>query len=175
MSAMREGDCIEQMQGMEAASIDAVVCDPPYSLRLMGASWDSHRSQHAFQEWCREWATEALRVLKPGGHLLAFGGTRTYHRLASGIEDAGFEIRDSLLWLYGSGFGKSWNFASSLEAIDRREVAWRPLSGLRGIHGTCWGPLIRRGLVEYNAEAHLWVLTEAGRAALGEGERDGGA
>jgi hypothetical protein len=63
----------------------------------------------AFQEWSRIWATEALRVLKPGGHLLAFGGTRTYHRLACAVEDAGFEIRDSLIWLYGSGFPKSHN------------------------------------------------------------------
>ena len=71
-----------------------------------------------FQAWCQEWATEALRVLKPGGHLLAFGGTRTYHRLACGIEDAGFEVRDSIHWIYGSGFPKSMNVA---KAIDKEQ------------------------------------------------------
>ena len=73
-------------------------CDSP--------SWDRHPREDmvAFQQWCAEWATECLRVLKPGGHLLAFGGTRTWHRLACAVEDAGFEIRDSIAWLYGSGF-----------------------------------------------------------------------
>ena len=63
-----------------------------------------------FQQWCEQWTVECLRVLKPGGHLLAFGGTRTWHRLACAIEDAGFEVRDSIAWMYGSGFAKSWNF-----------------------------------------------------------------
>ncbi len=70
-----------------------------------------------FQEWCEEWATECLRVLKPGGHLLAFGGTRTWHRLACAVEDAGFEVRDSIAWLYGSGFPKSLDVS---KAIDKR-------------------------------------------------------
>lgn len=69
----------------------------------------SRAAHHVFQAWCEAWATEAFRVLKPGGHLLAFGGARTFHRLAAGIEDAGFEIRDSIVWLYGSGFPKSRN------------------------------------------------------------------
>ena len=164
-----EGDCIEAMAAMDEASVDAIVCDPPYGLEFMGKDWDrfagravgaSERAEHmnrsksygpwgrrdrpimpndngrrnerclkcgkwrissnrctcanpeweyrtrdeappamrAFQEWTREWAHEAKRVLKPGGHLLAFGGTRTYHRLACAIEDAGFEIRDSIGW-----------------------------------------------------------------------------
>lgn len=78
-------------------------CDVP--------EWDRHpvTDMHTFQEWCEEWGREALRVLKPGGHLAAFGGTRTYHRLTSGLEDAGFEIRDTIAWLYGSGFPKSLN------------------------------------------------------------------
>lgn len=85
---------------------------------FMGSKWDDHGSPQEFQAWCETWAAECLRVLKPGGHLLAFGGTRTYHRLACAIEDAGFEIRDSILrlggdatpnlgpelhWIYGSG------------------------------------------------------------------------
>lgn len=74
-------------------------------------------SGHEFQDWCRLWATECLRVLKPGGHLLAFGGTRTWHRLACAVEDAGFEIRDSIAWLYGSGFPKSLDVS---KAIDKR-------------------------------------------------------
>jgi DNA modification methylase len=168
-----QGDCIEHMGEMEEASVDAVVCDPPYGLEFMGKEWDrlgggerksskpgigdrptgwvSNRGWNTMrcrtcghlghggspcscdkpdfaaaddrmqkmQGWHHAWATEALRVLRPGGHLLAFGGTRTYHRLACAIEDAGFEIRDSILnvngggdaaessgllaWIYGSG------------------------------------------------------------------------
>ena len=79
-----------------------------------------------FQSWCTEWATEALRVLKPGGHLLAFGGTRTWHRLACAVEDAGFEIRDSIAWMYGSGFPKSLDVS---KAIDKGEGYWRGKAG----------------------------------------------
>src|SRR5664279_137719 len=114
---VHHGDCIEVMQAMPADSVDAVVCDPPYGLEFMGKEWDGWDSSQAFQAWCQQWATEALRVLKPGGMLLAFGGTRTSHRLASGIEDAGFEIRDSITWMYGSGFPKSLDVG---KAIDKR-------------------------------------------------------
>jgi hypothetical protein len=109
-------------------SVDAVVTDPPYGLEFMG-EWDKdghQRTMLAFQNWTREWATEAYRLLKPGGHLLAFGGTRTHHRLASGIEDAGFEIRDSIAWLYGSGFPKSLDVG---KAIDRMAGAEREVVG----------------------------------------------
>jgi site-specific DNA-methyltransferase (adenine-specific) len=102
---LHEGDCLEVLAGMPDASIDAVVTDPPYSLSFMGRSWDTFKPSE-FQAWCEKWAGECLRVLKPGGYLLAFGGTRTYHRLACGIEDAGFEVRDSLHWIYGQGFPK---------------------------------------------------------------------
>lgn len=95
------GDCREVMAAMEAASIDAVVCDPPYELGFMGRAWDTSGIAYDVNVW-----RECLRLLKPGGHLLAFGGTRTYHRLACAVEDAGFEIRDSLHWIYGSGFPK---------------------------------------------------------------------
>jgi len=80
------------------------VTDPPYAFPgggFMGSSWDAFESPRRFEEWCREWAAECFRVLKPGGHLVAFGATRCYHRLASGVEDAGFEIRDSIHWVYG--------------------------------------------------------------------------
>jgi DNA modification methylase len=93
------GDCLEVLPTLAANSADAGVTDPPYGLRLMGKHWDHGVPGVAF--W-----TEALRLLKPGARLLAFGGTRTYHRMACAIEDAGFEIEDSLCWLYGSGFPK---------------------------------------------------------------------
>ena len=110
------GDCVEVMAAMPAESVDAVVCDPPYGLEFMGKAWDRYAPPQ-FAAWCETWAREALRVLKPGGHLLAFGGTRTFHRLTCGIEDAGFEVRDCLSWLYGSGFPKSLDVS---KALDKR-------------------------------------------------------
>ncbi|WP_454301132.1 DUF4406 domain-containing protein [Salana multivorans] len=110
------GDCLDVLREMPDASVDSVVTDPPYALEFMGRSWDGWSSPAAFQEWCTAWATECLRVLKPGGHMLAFGGSRTWHRLAGGIEDAGFEIRDSIAWLYGSGFPKSMDVAKAIDA-----------------------------------------------------------
>jgi hypothetical protein len=101
------GDSIEAMRAMPEASIDAIVTDPPYGLGFMGKAWDDLPPGE-------EWARECLRVLKPGGHLLAFGGTRTWHRLAVAVEDAGFEIRDSIAWLYGSGFPKSHDVGKAL-------------------------------------------------------------
>lgn len=163
------GRCEEVMRQMPAASVDAIVCDPPYGLEFMNEDWDApwkheiteHSAKEglvaprfgstrnpvcrtcrkmkrgsdrcrcetpefdespaddarAFQAWCEVWAAEAMRVLKPGGFLLAFGGTRTYHRLTCAVEDAGFEVKDSLLWLYGKGFPKSLNVA---RAIDKK-------------------------------------------------------
>lgn len=96
------GDCLEVLKDVPDNSIDSVVTDPPYGLSFMGKKWDYNVP--SVDIW-----KEVLRVLKPGGHLLAFGGTRTYHRLVVAIEDAGFEIRDQIQWLYGSGFPKSHN------------------------------------------------------------------
>lgn len=96
------GDCLLKLKELEADSIDSVVTDPPYGLSFMGKRWDY--DVPSVDIW-----REVLRVLKPGGHVLAFGGTRTYHRLVVNIEDAGFEIRDQLQWIYGSGFPKSHN------------------------------------------------------------------
>lgn len=104
--------CVEAMREMPEASVDAIVTDPPYELGFMGKRWDSTGIAYSLDLW-----REALRVLKPGGHLCAFGGTRTYHRMACAIEDAGFEIRDSLHWIYGSGFPKSLDVS---KAVDRR-------------------------------------------------------
>jgi DNA methylase len=105
------GDCVEVMRAMPEASVDAIVTDPPYLIGFMGRDWD-RVEQHAAVEWHERWAREAIRVLKPGGHLLAFGGARTYAWLTVGLAEAGFEIRDTLCWLYGQGFAKSWNFGT---------------------------------------------------------------
>lgn len=106
-----QGDCLEEMKKLPDRSIDAIVTDPPYELAFMGKKWDASGIAYNVDMW-----GECLRVLKPGGHLLAFGGARTYHRMACAIEDAGFEIRDSLHWVYGSGFPKSLDIG---KAIDR--------------------------------------------------------
>jgi len=98
------GDCLHVMAQMEACSVDAIVTDPPYELGFMGKAWDASGVAFRVDVW-----REARRVLKPGGHLLAFSGSRTYHRMACAIEDAGFEIRDQIMWVYGSGFPKSHN------------------------------------------------------------------
>jgi len=109
------GDCLDVMASMEPNSVDAIVTDPPYGLAFMGKDWDHGvPGAHFWQE--------ALRVAKPGAHLLAFGGTRTFHRLAVAIEDAGWELRDTVCWLYGSGFPKSHDVS---KAIDREAGAER--------------------------------------------------
>jgi len=106
------GDCREVLRGLPDNSIDSVVTDPPYELGFMGKKWDSTGIAYDVTVWA-----ECLRVLKPGGHILAFGGSRTFHRMAVAIEDAGFEIRDSIAWMYGSGFPKSLDVS---KAIDKR-------------------------------------------------------
>lgn len=109
------GDCLEVLAGFADGTIDSVVTDPPYELGFMGKAWDGTGIANRVDMW-----REVLRVLKPGGHLLAFGGTRTYHRMTVAIEDAGFEVRDSLHWLYGTGFPKSLNVG------DGRGTALKP-------------------------------------------------
>ena len=103
-SAVYLGDCVASMAAMSAASVDSIVTDPPYELGFMGKTWDASGIAYSVEMW-----REALRLLKPGGHLLAFSGSRTYHRMVCAIEDAGFEIRDQIMWVYGSGFPKSHN------------------------------------------------------------------
>ena len=111
------GDCREVMRGLADASVDAVVTDPPYELGFMGKRWDASGVAYDVDVW-----REALRVAKPGAFLLAFGGSRTYHRLTCAIEDAGWEIRDCIMWLYGSGFPKSHDVS---KAIDKAAGAKR--------------------------------------------------
>ena len=114
-------DCLEGMKLIDDNSIDSIVTDPPYELGFMGKKWDSTGIAYNVELW-----QEALRVLKPGGHLLAFGGTRTYHRMVCAIEDAGFEIRDQMQWIYGSGFPKSHDIS---KAIDKKLGAKREVVG----------------------------------------------
>lgn len=118
INSIIKGDCLKRLQIIENNSIDSIVTDPPYELGFMGKSWDSTGIANNVELW-----KECLRVLKPGGHLLAFSGTRTYHRMASAIEDAGFEVRDMIEWVYGSGFPKSLNIA---KAIDKMEGVEHP-------------------------------------------------
>jgi DNA modification methylase len=113
------GDCREVMAELPEASVDAVITDPPYGLLLMGKDWDRGVPGEGF--W-----RDALRVAKPGAHLAAFGGTRTHHRLMCAIEDAGWEIRDCLMWLHGQGMPKSHNVS---KAIDKHLGVERPVIG----------------------------------------------
>jgi len=101
---------IDHLKTMQTNSVDSIVTDPPYELGFMGKSWDSTGIAYDISLW-----GECLRVLKPGGHLLSFGGSRTYHRMACAIEDAGFEIRDQIMWIYGTGFPKSHNLSGEFE------------------------------------------------------------
>jgi len=118
-TTLHTGDCLDVLRGMEADSVDSIVTDPPYGLSFMGKAWDG--SVPSVEVW-----REALRVLKPGGHILAFAGTRTQHRMAAAIEDAGFEIRDMIAWVYGSGFPKSLDVS---KAIDKAAGAEREVVG----------------------------------------------
>lgn len=124
-------DCLVALAAMEENSIAAIVTDPPYELGFMGRAWDKSGIAYNVELW-----RLALRVLKPGGHLLAFGGTRTYHRMACAIEDAGFDVRDMMQWLYGSGFPKSHNVS---KAIDKAAGAEREVIGMQKLTGTARG------------------------------------
>lgn len=130
MSEIIVGDSLEVLRGMDAESVDSIVTDPPYGLSFMGNVWDG--SVPGVELWA-----QCLRVLKPGGHLLAFAGTRTQHRMAAAIEDAGFEIRDMIAWVYGSGFPKSHNLRDEWQgwgtalkpALEPITVARKPMAG----------------------------------------------
>ena len=111
------GNSKELLKTLEDNSIDAIVTDPPYELGFMGKKWDNSGIAYDVELW-----SECLRVLKPGGHLLAFSGSRTYHRMTVAVEDAGFEIRDQIMWLYGSGFPKSHNVSKAIDKLDAKQL-----------------------------------------------------
>ena len=149
------GDSLEVLPTLDADSVDAIVSDPPYGLGFMGKSWDQSLP-------CQSMTAELLRVLKPGGHALLFGGTRTYHRLAVALEDAGFELRDCLSWLYGTGFPKSLDVS---KAIDQARIEDEPSDAARQWQGwgtalkPAWEPIIMArkpliGTVAANVQAH---------------------
>ena len=125
-----QGDCLEVMKTLEDNSVDAIVTDPPYGLSFMGKEWDGSGIEYNVEMW-----SECLRILKPGGYLLAFGGTRTCHRMTCAIEDAGFEIRDMIFWTYASGFPKSTNIfkqlqkqctCGNMEAYEKKTISSQP-------------------------------------------------
>jgi len=129
---LKLGDCLDVLRAMPDCSVDSIVTDPPYGLSFMGKKWDY--DVPSVEIWA-----ECLRVLKPGGHLLAFAGTRTQHRMAVRIEDAGFEIRDMIAWVYGSGFPKSLDVSKAIDKMDaseeqerrrRRFTAWVRSTGI---------------------------------------------
>ena len=117
---LHHGDCLEVLRGMDDNSVDSIVTDPPYGLSFMGKRWDY--DVPSVEIWA-----ECLRVLKPGGHLLAFAGTRTQHRMAVRIEDAGFEIRDMIAWVYGSGFPKSLDVSKAIDKAAGAEREFTPI------------------------------------------------
>lgn len=109
-------DCRHGLAMLPDNSVDAILTDPPYELGFMGHAWDRSGIAYDVAMW-----REALRVLKPGGHMLAFSGSRTYHRMTCAIEDAGFEVRDSIMWVYGSGFPKSLDISKALDKLHGAE------------------------------------------------------
>ena len=122
--ALYHGSNKDILPTFDAESFDSIVTDPPYELGFMGKGWDSSGIAYDVDMWRECW-----RVLKPGGYLLAFGGTRTWHRIATAIEDAGFEIRDSMAWLYGSGFPKSMDVSKAIEKSRNDGADWRQVGG----------------------------------------------
>lgn len=120
---LHQGDCRDIMRTLPADHFDAVITDPPYGITFMGEKWDT-ATPTGFQSWAQSWGEEALRVIKPGGYMLAFSAPRTYHRLTSGLEDAGFEVRDTMAWIRADGKPAGLDLASAFDreagVLDRR-------------------------------------------------------
>jgi DNA modification methylase len=161
-----EGDCFEVLAELEPESVDAIVTDPPYGIGFQHESWDSAAIREAaaqagndrlspneaFEVWCRFWAEECRRVMKPGAFLAAFGSPRTYHRLACGVEDSGLEIRDTLMWLYASGMAKTRRYPGGRGANLR--PAFEPIVlARRELDETTEGTIARHGTGALNIES----------------------
>ena len=127
-----QGDCLEVMKALPDNSVDSCVTDPPYGLKFMGKKWDY--DVPTVEQW-----EEVYRVMKPGAFLLSFGGTRTYHRMVVNIEDAGFEIRDQIQWLYGSGFPKSLDVGKAIDKAAGVERTQKELRPIAKSDSDCWG------------------------------------
>jgi site-specific DNA-methyltransferase (adenine-specific) len=151
---LAEADAFDVLSELPVRSVDAVVTDPPYGIGFRREAWDGRdirpaydpagtSEAEAFERWSARWASECLRVLKPGGHLLAFGAPRTVHRLAAGLEDAGLDLRDQLVWLYGSGVPKAppaRGRASTLKpAYEPILLARAPAAGTLAANEAAWG------------------------------------
>jgi DNA modification methylase len=140
-------DCLTLLPELPAGSVEAVITDPPYGIGFGGEAWDGGALTDAatFQGWTSAWAAEALRVLKPGGWLAAFGIPRTFHRLVAGVEDAGFEVRDQLLWLYAQGVPKAHRRADGLAGALK--PAYEPvLLARKPFEGTLDANLAKHGV-----------------------------
>jgi site-specific DNA-methyltransferase (adenine-specific) len=153
---IHHGDNRAVLKAMEDNSIDSIVTDPPYELGFMGKSWDASGIAFNIKVWA-----ECLRVLKPGGHLLAFSGSRTYHRMAVAIEDAGFEIRDQIMWIYGSGFPKSLDVSKAIDknaGVEREIISEIPAYGIggNGILGGHSEGATAKLTYPFTAEAKQW-------------------
>jgi len=144
-----KGDSLNELKKLKDNSIDSIITDPPYELGFMGKSWDGTGIAHNIILW-----KECLRVLKPGGYLLSFSGTRTYHRMASAIEDAGFEVRDMIEWIYSTGFPKSLNIAKML---DKREGVEHPKNTPISDNGSMSGANYTRNKMDVQSDlAKQW-------------------
>jgi DNA modification methylase len=161
-----EGDCFEVLASLEAESVDAIITDPPYGIGFQSARWDSGAIREtaaragedrlspnqAFEVWARLWATECSRVLKPGAFLLAFGSPRTFHRLASGIEDGGLELRDTLMWLYAEGMPKFGRYYPGGRATTLKPAFEPVVLARRKLDGTTGETIARYGTGALNVE-----------------------
>jgi site-specific DNA-methyltransferase (adenine-specific) len=191
MNKVIQGDCLEKLKELEDNSVDSIVTDPPYHLvsivkrfgkegsapakegkdgsfkRLsggfMGKTWDGVDENGKGIAYNVDMWKECLRVLKPGGHLLAFGGTRTYHRMAVAIEDAGFEVRDMIEWVYSTGFPKSHNIGKSVDKLQGNErewvgknPAWRKGNGEGATTSTGWAKPQRPDITKGTSEWEGW-------------------
>jgi hypothetical protein len=186
------GDCLDKLKELDDNSVDSIVTDPPYGLGFMGKAWDTFdKSQFGKQgeegendlknkkgfkilpryntdglyDFAKAWASECLRVLKPGGHLLSFAGSRTYHKICMGIEDAGFEIRDQIMWIYGTGFPKSMNISKMIDkskGVERGVVGYEEklvLESGRGHGRDKDGNVINKGVFVSTGKTHLVPIT----------------